>query len=229
MRHTGQSIASWLGRHWFGGLVVLLALYAGLPFLAPLFMQLGWSSLAKLIYLAYSFQCHQLPQRSFFLFGDQAMYPLSDIQAYWGGSSNPIVMRRFIGLPGIGWKVAWSDRMVAMYTSLLAFTVLWRVVRQRIKPLPWWGLALFLLPMALDGTSHLLSDLAGVGQGFRDSNTWLAALTGYRFSATFYNGDALGSFNSWMRLVSGLLFGLGLAWSGLPALESMFGSLERDD
>jgi len=122
----------------------------------------------------------------------------------------------------MGWKVAWSDRMVSMFTSTWLFALLWWPLRRRIKPLPWWGLVLFLLPMEVDGTSHLFSDLAGIGRGFRDTNTWLAVLTHQAFPASFYAGDAWGSFNSLMRLLTGLLFGVGIVWFGLPQLEMSF-------
>ena len=38
----------------------------------------------KLIYLFYSFQCHQLPQRSFFLFGPQLTYSIEQINTARG-------------------------------------------------------------------------------------------------------------------------------------------------
>jgi len=81
---------------------------------------------------------------------------------------------------------------------------------------------LFLLPMALDGTSHLISDFWGIGQGFRDTNLWLAILTNHLFPSSFYIGDAWGSFNSLMRLLTGLSFGLGLVWFGFPYLDDSF-------
>jgi hypothetical protein len=76
--------------------------------------------------------------------------------------------------------------------------------------------------MVIDGTSHMISDLAGLEQGFRTSNVWLASLTGNALPASFYLGDALGSFNSMMRLVSGVLFGLGMVWFGFPYLNTAF-------
>lgn len=76
--------------------------------------------------------------------------------------------------------------------------------------------------MAIDGGSHFVSDLAGFGQGFRYTNTWLAELTGNTFARSFYVGNALGSFNSWMRLLTGTLFGLGIVWLGFPYLEKLF-------
>jgi uncharacterized membrane protein len=131
-----------------------------------------------------------------------------------GVNTPPSPLRQFIGNPEMGWKVAWSDRMVSMFTSMLLFGFVWRPLRRWIPKLPWWGFILFLLPMAIDGTSHLISDLAGIGQGFRDSNAWLAVITNQAFAPGFYAGDALGSFNSWMRLLTGISFGLGVVWFG---------------
>jgi uncharacterized membrane protein len=185
-------------------------------------MKLGWTSAAGFIYLVYSTQCHQLPQRSYFLFGAQPTYELAEIQAAWRTTDNPMILRQFVGNPEMGWKVAWSDRMVSMYTSILFGGLLYWPFRRRLRPLSLWGFALLLLPMVIDGGTHMLSDMAGIGRGFRDSNAWLAALTQNGLPATFYAGDGLGSFNSWMRLLTGLLFGLGIVWLGYPYLEASF-------
>jgi uncharacterized membrane protein len=171
--------------------------------------------------------CHQLPERSFFLFGSEFTYSLVEIQHAWQNTISPLILRQFIGSPDLGWKVAWSDRMVSMYTSLWLFGLLWWQVRRKLRPLPWWGLALFLLPMAVDGATHFFSDLAGIGQGFRFTNEWLAVLTGRIFPATFYYGDAWGSFNSLMRLLTGILFGLGIVWYTYPYLDKAFGSPDK--
>lgn len=216
-----------LSVHWMLAFSLVYGLYVGLPFLAPVFMQLGWSGAGKLIYLGYSVVCHQMPQRSFFLFGPQAMYPLEQIQTVWQNTINPLVLRQYIGEPALGWKVAWSDRMVSMYTSVLIFAWLWYPLRKKIKPLPWWGFLLFLIPMGIDGITHTVSDFYGIGQGFRYTNAWLAELTNYAFAPTFYAGDALGSFNSWMRLITGTLFGLGTVWFGFPYLEMAFQDTAR--
>lgn len=210
----------WLHRRWFGLLVGVMVIYAGLPFLAPLLMELGMTGPGRVIYLIYSFLCHQLPQRSYFLFGPQLTYSLGDIQSSWMNTFDPTLLRAFTGSPEMGWKVAWSDRMVSMFTSLPVFALLWRPLRHRLPKLPWWGLGLLLLPMAVDGGTHFVSDLMAFGQGFRDTNAWLAALTGSVFPGSFYQGDALGSFNSWMRLITGLLFGLGVVWFTLPYFEA---------
>lgn len=196
--------------------------YTGLLFLAPLLMHIGWTSAGSAIYTIYSLLCHQLPQRSFFLFGNRFTYSLIEIQSVWENSINPLVLRKFIGNSEMGWKVAWSDRMVWMYVSILFFGLLWWLLRYRLKPLPWQGLILFLLPIVLDGTTHFFSDLAGIGQGFRNDNVWLRILTREAFSISFYTGDAWGSFNSLARLVTGILFGMGIAWFGYPYLNEFF-------
>jgi uncharacterized membrane protein len=142
-------------------------------------------------------------------------------------TDNPLVLRQFVGNPAMGWKVAWSDRMVSMYTGLFFLGLLYWPLRRRLKPLSLWGFALLILPMVVDGGTHLISDLAGIGQGFRDSNAWLATLTNNIFPATFYAGDAFGSFNSWMRLITGALFGLGAVWLAYPYVESAFADAAR--
>lgn len=216
-RRSRERIPLWITL--FG---VIAGGYVLLPFLAPALMAIGWSGPAKAIYFIYSFLCHQLPERSYFLFGPKLTYPLSEVQAAWQNTTNPLILRQFIGNPEMGWKVAWSDRMVSMFTSIWIFGLLWYPLRRRLPSLPIWGLAIFLLPMALDGTSHFISDFWGIGQGFRDTNLWLAILTNHALAATFYAGDAWGSFNSLMRLLTGVSFGLGIVWFGFPYLNDSF-------
>lgn len=211
-------------KHWLAIFLLVFGLWVGMPWLAPVLMQLELNEAGRAIYFVYSLFCHQLPERSFFLFGPQTMYSLSDIQAAWQDTVNPMVLRRFVGNDAMGWKVAWSDRMVSFYTSIWLAGFAWLPLRRMIKPLSWRRLALLLLPMAFDGGTHMLSDLAGVGQGFRDSNLWLAAVTGNSLPVAFYAGDALGSFNSWTRLSTGVLAGLGIIWFTFPQVEAAFGT-----
>jgi uncharacterized membrane protein len=222
-----ERLGQFFSRRWMLVYSLVLGLYVGLPFLAPVFMYIGWSGPGRVIYFIYSFLCHQLPQRSFFLFGPQATYSLAEVQNAWQNTINPLILRQFIGNPEMGWKVAWSDRMVSMFTSTWLFGLLWWPLRRRWPKLPLWGLVLFLLPMAVDGGSHFIGDLAGIGQGFRDNNAWLAALTNHAFPASFYAGDAWGSFNSLMRLLTGILFGLGIVWFGYPYLDEAFSPRTR--
>jgi hypothetical protein len=45
------------------------------------------------------------------------------------------------------------------------------------------------------------------------------------FPINFYQGDALGSFNSWMRLITGVLFGIALVAFAFPCLNNAFAAI----
>jgi len=212
----------WLSRHWLFIINFLLAILVIAPITAPLFMKLGWNIPGRTIYWIYSFLCHQLPERSYFLFGPKISYSLSEIQSVWPFSNDATILRQFIGNESFGWKIAWSDRMVSMFASLWIFAILWSSLKSKIKPLPFWGLLTLFLPLIIDGTTHLISDFAGLGLGFRDTNSWLLFLTNNPISPSFYSGDAWGSFNAWMRLMTGVLFGFGTVWYTFPILNEMF-------
>jgi uncharacterized membrane protein len=211
-----KSLVEWISDHWFATFVILYGLWVFIPFLAPAFMKLGWDSAGKAVYFIYSFFCHQLPERSFFLFGEKSMYSLFEIQSAWQNTADPMLLRMFVGNESMGWKIAWSDRMISFYTSVWFFAVVWWPFRRKVKPLSWWVFILLLLPITLDGGLHAISDLAGIGQGFRDTNQWLVTLTNNAFPTTFYAGDAIGSFNSWARFITGLFAGFAIAWLAFP-------------
>ncbi|HKI54581.1 MAG TPA: DUF2085 domain-containing protein [Anaerolineales bacterium] len=215
-RKSKQSSFQWIGTHGFESFLIVYGIWVFLPYFAPIFMQIGWTGAGKAIYFFYSFFCHQLPERSFFWFGEKTMYSLSEIQTAWQDTINPMILRQFIGNETMGWKIAWSDRMISFYTSVWLFAAIWYPFRRKIKPISWWGFILLLLPIAIDGGTHMVSDFAGIGQGFRDTNQWLVALTNNAISVTFYAGDALGSFNSIMRFITGILAGLGIVWIAFP-------------
>jgi uncharacterized membrane protein len=217
-----NTIGDRLASHWFTTFLLLYGLWVGLPFLAPVFMHLSWNVAGKAIYFIYSIFCHQLPERSYFLFGQKSMYSLTEIQTAWKKTLDPLILRQFTGNEVMGWKVAWSDRMISFYTSIWLFALAWSPFRHKVRPLPWWGFVILLLPIVLDGGTHLLSDLAGIGNSFRDTNQWLSLLTNSTFPPSFYMGDALGSFNSWMRLLTGFLAGLGIVWFAFPYMEASF-------
>lgn len=208
-------------RHWLLIFSIIFGLYVSLPWLAPVFMKLGLSGAAQAIYDFYATQCHQLPERSFFLFGQKPMYSLPEIQAVWRNTNDPHVLREFIGNETMGWKVAWSDRMVSLYTTIFFVCLLYKPLRKFFKPAT-WVFALLTIPMLLDVFSHMASDKAGIGNGFRDSNLWLATLMGNSLPPWFYAGDSLGSFNSWMRLITGVLFAIGLVWLIYPVVDKTF-------
>lgn len=219
---------------WLIVVITGLALFNVIPFLAPLFMKLGWEKGGQAIYLIYGSMCHQMAQRSFFLFGPKGfqMVNIADLPVDIYGMSTTqamLVLRRFTGNETLGWKVAWSDRMVYMYLAPLLVAVVYGFIRQRgpVKPLQLWVFLALLLPMAVDGGTHWVSDLSGLTGGFRYQNTWLADLTHHALPASFYIGDAFGSFNSWMRLISGVAFGVAIGGLLYPYVD-MAGDLPAD-
>lgn len=48
---AADGFAVWLAKNWLAVSIGLLVLYAGLPWLAPVFMKLGWTTPADAIYL----------------------------------------------------------------------------------------------------------------------------------------------------------------------------------
>lgn len=192
-----------------------------LPFAAPVAMYAGADEIGELVYTLYLPFCHQLPQRSWFFFGEQFTYTLPEIAKVYP-TTDPSRLRFFYGTPDMGWRVAWSDRMISFYTMTPIFGLAygWFRTRYAFKPLHWASLLLLTLPLLVDGITHAVSDLLyGVsGGGFRDTNTWLALLTSDRWP-DFYAGDHFGTFNWWMRLVTGILAAWGFAFWAFPWLE----------
>ncbi len=228
---TAERVTVWIQRHWLFLFGTVIGTWIFLPWLAPVLIWLGFPAGGNAIYHGYTVFCHQLPERSYFLFGSQTMYPISDIHQVWP-YTDFAGLRGFIGTPEMGFKVAWSDRMVSFYTPLFVGFLLMGYSRQKNrrrtgnpqatsgwKFLPIWLFALTLLPLAIDGGTHFINDIINFGGGFRDTNGWLALLTHNVFPATFYAGDAIGSFNWWMRLFTGLLAGFGMVFFFYPYFE----------
>ncbi len=71
-----------LSRHWLLVANVLAAVYAGLPVLSPFLKSRGFEFAGQLIFVAYRVACHQRPERSFFLFGQQMAYCQRDTATY---------------------------------------------------------------------------------------------------------------------------------------------------
>ena len=161
-----------LAKHWLALANLFWGLYVGLPVLAPLLMDLGWTTPAKIIYLAYRPACHQRPTRSYFIGGPQMVYSPEEL-ATAGVDISPL--SRDIGNEAVGWKVAFCERDVAIYGALLVGGLAYGLVRRRLGTwqMSWKVALLFLLPMALDGLVQLLGPY---------ESTWLRrTLTGAIF------------------------------------------------
>ncbi len=200
-------ISHWFSHHYMGLLNGFVFLYVFLAILAPSFMKLGWQTPAKVIYRMYSPLCHQLAYRSFFLFGEQAFYPLEmanmdgliSYEEASGLDSNQInAARNFLGNETMGYKTALCQRDMAIYSTILIFGIVFSLTGRKIKPIPWYLWIIFGIgPIGLDGFSQLL------GQ------TGLA----------IFNWIPLRESTPLFRVITGVLFGLTTVWYGYPFLE----------
>jgi len=208
--NTWNRFSLWFSKHYLQVVIGFLILVVGLAFLAPLLMEWDLPDAAQNIYSLYHPFCHQSAFRSLFLFGEQAFYPreLANIEGLvtYGEATGLYeedfaAASAFLGSPEMGYKVALCQRDIAIQSSLLLFTLIFALARQKIKPIPIYIWFIFgFLPIALDGGTQLLSQLGLQGLA------WLTS----RESAP------------WQRLFTGALFGLFSAWFILPILrESM--------
>ncbi len=163
-----------IARRWRAFFNLILALYVLLPLSAPVFMHSGWSSVGRAIYLAYRPLCHQLPERSFFLFGEKATYSLQVLQqAGLPSHASPQQRRYFIGNDQLGYKMAFCQRDTAIYTSAFLAGLAYALSKKRWPQLPIGWYLLSILPMVIDGSGQLL--------GLWESSWFSRVITGALF------------------------------------------------
>jgi uncharacterized membrane protein len=204
---------SWISNHYLLILNLIMFIYVGLPFLAPVLMKTGATAPARVLYTIYSPLCHQFGFRSFFLYGEQPYYPLEeagvnvvDFETATGitGLHDPndisrLEARRYVGNETVGYKVALCERDVAIYGSILLFGLLFGLTNRRFPQLHWsiW-LLIGLGPIGLDGFSQLFAQFEW---------PFLASMLPYRESTPF------------LRVMTGSLFGFFTAWFAYPNIE----------
>jgi uncharacterized membrane protein len=167
-------------------------------------MKAGATTPAGIIYRVYGFVCHQFAFRSWFLVGEQVAYPRSEsgvqglipYQQATGLNGNDLLSARdFEGNAQVGYKVAFCERDIAIYSGILLFGILFAIFRRKIKSIHWlvWIL-IGIVPIGIDGFSQLISQSPFYLIPFRESTPILRTLTG-------------------------LLFGFLTAWFGYPYVE----------
>jgi uncharacterized membrane protein len=210
-------------RRWVLVISAMVGLYAGIPFLAPVAMHMGWTGVGDTIYRVYSPVCHQFAFRSWFLYGDQTVYPrqragvaggsfeqyASQEPAFSGIDVNsldtPLILaaKKFRGSERMGWKVAFCERDVAIYSSIMLFGIAFAILTKlgvRVPPLPFWAyLLIAIAPIGLDGFSQYFANPPFNGFGL--------AFYPVRESTPF------------LRVLTGSLFGMGNAWLAFPYIE----------
>lgn len=203
-------------RNWLNIALVVVGIYAALPFVAPTLMHLGLTGPGRVLYTLYSPFCHQFAFRSFFLYGEQPVYPrantgtdfkpfetyASEIPEFANVDINnwiqlQLASRAFLGNERMGYKTTLCERDVSIYLALFTGMLIYSipVVRTRVRPVPLWLYVLLGLgPIGIDGFSQLL--------GYPPFNLWPPRETLPLF-----------------RVVTGAFFGFMNAWLGLPYLE----------
>lgn len=217
----------WFARKWSLVLMLGFVLYAGLPFVAPLAMEMGMPALGRVIYMVYQPLCHQFTFRSWFLFGEQGAYPreravgpdfdgvtfeeMAAQEPYFasvrdlGSLEADLVLaaRGFVGSQQAGWKVAYCQRDIAIYGMIGIGSLLYFIITQfggKVPPLPFWGyLLIAIAPIGLDGFSQLFANPPFNG-----------------FGLPFY---PIRESTPILRTITGALFGFGNVWLAFPYIE----------
>ncbi len=205
---------NWFSKRYMLVFNIFFLLYAGLPWLAPVFMKVGATGPARAIYTIYSPLCHQLAFRSWFLFGEQTDYPLAmagvpglTFEQVTGMTKNDVLAARaFDGNSLLGYKVAFCERDVTIYGSILLFGLIFAATGKKLKSVPWYlWVIIGIVPIGLDGFSQL-PDLL---------NTTLPSWIPIRESTPF------------LRAITGFLFGFMTAWYGFPFIEESMRETRR--
>ncbi len=159
-----------VSKHWLALVNVVVGLYALLPFMSPLFYHYGYDGAGNALQVIYRPFCHQLPERSYFLFGDQLVYSSAELDALAGSEG---LGRQFVGNEIMGFKVAYCERDVAIYTTMFIAGLIFGFVRSKLHPITLKVLVALSIPMALDGFGQLL--------GFWGSTWFSRSVTGLLF------------------------------------------------
>ncbi|GAB4448286.1 MAG: hypothetical protein Kow0031_30840 [Anaerolineae bacterium] len=206
----------WLSKYWVVVAMLLAVGFFTLALLAPALMAEGYTEAGQRVYRLLAPHDHQLPQRSYFLFGQNGLvrsYSLEQVLA-WG--ADPSNLRAFVGNPEIGFKMGLNYRMTAIFAGIVLGGIVWVFAGGRPQ-LGWGWLLLLTLPLLLDAFSHRSSEITG--SGWRETNLWAVSLTGGALPPQFASGTTIGTLNWLLRTVTGFIFGLGLVW----ALFTFFG------
>lgn len=204
---TSDRLVVWMARRWLFLFNLAAFLYVGLPFLAPVLMRVGAETPAQVIYAMYKPLCHQLPYRSWYLFGERPAYTYEELAQRVG--EEELVPHGLIGDPDLGYKVALCQRDTAIYGSILLVGLAYGLSRRRWPPLPFWAYILLgVVPIGLDGGVQLL--------------TYILAYLAPGFPLGLVESTPL------RRTVTGALFGLATVWFVYPRLEEVASDILKE-
>lgn len=225
-------------RRWLELLTCLLALYVALPFLAPVFMKLGLEAPGRAIYTLYSPFCHQFAFRSWFIGGQQTVWPreiagLDDVSFERAALDSPAFRELYARYAGRNPAEVTLDEL-AVFTPALQFA-----------SRAFAGDDIFGYKLSLCERDISIYGAMLVGallyrrwrRVLRPAPIWLYVLLGLAPVGIDGFSQLLGypPFSLWpprettpaFRLVTGMLFGLMNVWLGFPWLEISFQELRE--
>ncbi len=178
LERVAEKLSAFFEKHWLALFNLGFGLYVALAVLAPVMMHLGHPEAARPIYKLYSFLCHQLPERSYFLFGKRHfvnVYSLSWLEdSGYIRTSSILARRAFVGNGEIGYKMAFCQRCFAIYSTFFLSGIAFGLTGRRWRRLSLKTYLLFLLPLGIDGGLQAI--------GLHQSTWLLRTITGAMFA-----------------------------------------------
>ncbi len=206
----------WLSKHWLAALNVFMALFVGLPFLAPILLANGYTAPANLIYSLYRAICHQLPSHSYFIMGEQMAFCQRDTAIYGslllGGLVFGLIRHHLRPLP-LRWYVFFlvpialdgGMQLASLWLEMgIPMSLLWAI-----------GLIALGLISALLRHFHYLSWHSYLFFAFGPLALLYLQYTG------FYQSNWL------LRSLTGFIFSFGTIWFAYPYLEESFRDIHQ--
>lgn len=225
-------------RRWLELLTCLLALYVALPFLAPVFMKLGLEAPGRAIYTLYSPFCHQFAFRSWFIGGQQTVWPreiagLDDVSFERAALDSPAFRELYARYAGRNPAEVTLDEL-SVFTPALQFA------SRAFAGDDVFGYKLSLCERDISIYGAMLVGALLYRRWrrvLRPAPIWLYVLLGLAPVGIDGFSQLLGypPFSLWpprettpaFRLVTGMLFGLMNVWLGFPWLEISFEELRE--
>jgi uncharacterized membrane protein len=241
-KRRGARLNLWtlrFARNWLRIVLVIIGVYAALPWVAPTLMRIGATAPARLLYTLYSPFCHQFAFRSLFLYGEQTFYPraisgtpLVPFETAIDGSPEwRAALEAWLRDSGRASAIRPEDVSVTEWTADLQFGSRYFVGNEHMG----YKTALCARDAAIYSgifAGGLIYSIPFVRRRLRPVPLLLYAFLGLAPIGIDGFSQLLGypPFNLWQpretepifRVVTGALFGLMNAWLGFPYLESSF-------
>jgi len=219
-----QKVVWYLANYWFPLFLAVPLFFLLLGVLAPALLAEGKTEAATAVYRFLAIDNHQMPDRSYFLFGQANGIQTYPPETLIAAGADPQDWEAFTGNEALGYKTGLNHRMIAVFLGMVVGGLAWGLSRGRLG-IGFIIFVLLTLPILADGFSHIISETEGTGA--RTTNEWAVAITGGAFPEQFYQGDTAGSLNWWLRTVTGFLFGLGIVLFLFARFDNYFRQVRR--